>query len=150
MNKELIVRNSIQINAPVARVWDALTNPEQTKKYMYGCEALSDWKPGSPLIWKGIFDGKELVAVKGNIVDIRENEYLAYTTIDPNMGLEDIPENYATVTYTLADNNGKTNLTVTQGDFAKLANGQQRYEDATREGGWGPLLEEIKKLVEAS
>ncbi len=50
---KLFVKNSIVINAPVANVWDALVNPEQTKKYMFGCETVSDWKPGSPLLWKG-------------------------------------------------------------------------------------------------
>ncbi len=32
MSKPLIVENSITINAPAGKVWDALVNPEQTKK----------------------------------------------------------------------------------------------------------------------
>jgi uncharacterized protein YndB with AHSA1/START domain len=148
MTKELIVRNSIVIDAPAAKVWDALTNPVQTKKYMFGCEALSDWKTGSPLIWKGVFDGQELVAVKGIVTAIDKNKFLAYTTIDPNSNIPDLPENYTTVTYALSDENGKTKLEVTQGDFAKVADGEKRYEDVSREGGWQPLLQEIKKLVE--
>ncbi len=40
MAKELIIKNSIVIDAPQSGVWDALVNPEQTKKYMFGCETV--------------------------------------------------------------------------------------------------------------
>jgi uncharacterized protein YndB with AHSA1/START domain len=147
--KPLIVKNTITINAPIAKVWDALTNPAQTKKYMFGCEALSDWKKGSPLTWEMIYEGKPFVAVKGNIVEIEPNKKLAYTTIDPNAAIEDIPENYLTVTYLLSAEGGKTNLTVTQGDYSKVADGEKRYEEAYNHGeGWNPVLAEIKKILE--
>jgi len=150
MSEPLIVKNVITINASASKVWDALTNPEQTKKYMFGCETVSDWKAGSPLLWKGVFNGVELIAVKGRIVKIEPGKFLAYTTFDPNSTMEDIPENYLTVTYDLVSENGKTKLTVTQGDFSKVAEGQKRYHDAYNNGsGWNPVLVEIKKLVEA-
>jgi uncharacterized protein YndB with AHSA1/START domain len=61
VSKELIITNSIDIHASASKVWDALTNPEQTKKYMFGCETVSDWEVGSPLLWRGTYDGKEMV-----------------------------------------------------------------------------------------
>jgi len=147
----LIVKNSISINAPASKVWDALTNPEQTKKYMFGCETVSDWKKGSSLLWKGNYEGQEMVFVKGNIAEIKPGKFLAYTTIDPNNpGIADVPENYLTVTYELAGENGHTILTVTQGDYNKVADGEKRYKEAYNNGeGWNPILVEIKKLVEA-
>jgi len=150
MAKQLILKNSIAINAPVSKVWDALTNPEQTKKYMFGCETVSDWKVGSPLLWKGSYEGKEMVFVKGNIVDIKPEKFLAYTTIDPNSTIDDISENYfLTVTYNLSVEKGQTVLTVTQGDYATVAEGERRYQEAFNGGeGWNPILVEIKKLVE--
>lgn len=150
MSQPLIVRSSINIQAPAAKVWDALTNPEQTKKYMFGCAALSDWTVGSPLIWKGNFNGVELIAVKGSVTGIRPGQFLAYTTIDPNSSIADIPENYVTVTYTLTEKDGHTLLEVTQGDFATVADGEKRYTETYNNGeGWNPILVEIKKLVEA-
>ena len=126
-----------------------MTNPEQTKKYMFGCETVSDWKQGSPLLWKGTYESKEMIFVKGNIVDIQPGKFLAYTTIDPNSTIEDIPENYLTVTYELTTENGHTILTVTQGDYTKVADGERRYKEAYNNGeGWNPILIEIKKLVE--
>lgn len=149
MNNPLIVKNSITINVPVSKVWDALTNPEQTKKYMFGCQALSDWKKGSPLRWEMIYEGEPFVAVKGNIVEIEPDKKLVYTTIDPHSSIADVPENYLTVTYLLSAENGKTNLTVTQGDYTKVEDGESRYTEAYNNGeGWNPILMEIKKLLE--
>jgi len=150
MENELFVRNSITIYAPAEKVWDILTNPDQTKKYMFGCETVSDWKQGSSLLWRGNYEGKEMVFVKGDIVDIDPGKYLAYTTIDPNSTMDDISENYLTVTYSLSEDNGQTLLTVTQGDYTKVADGERRYKEAFSNGeGWNPILVEIKKIAEA-
>lgn len=150
MEKRLFVKNDITIKASPAKVWDALVNPEKTKKYMFGCETLSDWKPGSSLLWKGMHEGKEIIFVKGNIIDIQEGKYLSYTTIDPNSTIDDISENYLTVTYTLTEKNGQTHLAVSQGDYSKVAEGERRYKESFNNGeGWNPILVEIKKLVEA-
>ena len=148
---ELIIKNQIMINAPASIVWDALTNPEQTKKYMFGCETVSDWKVGSPLLWRMDYEGKEFIAVKGTILRIEPEKLLAYTTIDPHATIEDIPENYLTVTYELKQENGQTLFTVTQGDYNKVADGAKRYSEAFNGGeGWNPILVEIKKLVEGN
>ena len=56
----ILIKNTITINAPVSKVCDALINSEQTKKYMFGCEVVSDWKAGSPLLWNGTYKGKEM------------------------------------------------------------------------------------------
>ena len=148
---ELLVKNNITIHAPAKKVWDVLTNPEQTKKYMFGCETVSDWKPGSTLEWKGTYEGKEMVFVKGKITDIQPENLLAYTTFDPNnTAMEDKPENYLTVTYDLKEENGVTVLKVTQGDYNKVADGETRYKEAYNNGeGWNPILVEIKKIAEA-
>ncbi len=150
MSKELFIKNSITINAGISNIWDVLTNPAQTKKYLHGCEAISDWKVGSPLLWKGVYEGKEMVFVKGNIADIIPDHYLAYTVIAPNSTIEDIPENYLTVTYSLSESNGQRILTVTQGNYATVAEGEKRYKETYNNGeGWNPILVQIKKIAEA-
>jgi uncharacterized protein YndB with AHSA1/START domain len=148
MSAPLIVKNSIAINAPGAKVWDVLVNPQQTKKYMFGCETVSDWKPGSDLLWRGNYEGKDMVFVKGKIVEIIPEKFLSYTTIDPNSGIEDIPENYLTVTYALKEENDQILLTATQGDYSTVGDGEKRFRETLEGGGWQPILDEIKKLVE--
>jgi uncharacterized protein YndB with AHSA1/START domain len=92
-----------------------------------------------------------MIVVKGNIVDIQPGKLLIYTTIDPNGTVEDKPENYLTVTYTLTQVNDQTTLTVTQGDFSTVAESEKRYQEVYNGGqGWNPILIEIKKLVENS
>lgn len=150
MEKKLI-ENHIRINATPAKVWDVLVNPEQTRKYMFGCETVSDWKAGSELLWQMEYEGKTIIPVKGKIVEIDPERFLAYTTFDPNSAMEDIPENYLTVTYTLSEENGQTLLEVTQGDYSRVADGERRYQESYNNGeGWQPILVEIKKVAEES
>lgn len=149
--EQLIVRSVIKIDASAAQVWDALVNPEKTKIYMFGCETVSDWEVGSSLLWKGSYEGKEMVFVKGNILQIEPEKLLIYTTIDPNSTIDDVSENYLNVKYTLSETNGQTILTVEQGDYNTVAEGARRYQEAYNNGeGWNPILVEIKKLVEES
>ena len=149
MDKQLFVKNTISIYASASKVWDMLTNPEQTKKYMFGCETVSDWKVGSSLSWKGSYEGNEMVIVVGNILKIEPNKFLVYTTFDPNSTMENIPANYLTVTYELSSENGKTILNVTQGDYTKVAEGERRYLEAYNNGeGWNQILVEMKKVAE--
>ncbi len=144
MGTRLMLKNSVEIDASPAKVWDTLVNPVMTRKYMFDCEALSDWKAGSELLWKGATDGK--VYVKGNIVEIEYGKILRYTVFDPNGGMKDIPSNYLTVTYALLTQDGKTLLTVSQGDYSVVENGQKRYEDTVN--GWGTVLQKIKEIAE--
>lgn len=148
MPNQLTVQNSIVIDASPEVVWDALVNPEQTQKYMFGCKAVSDWTVGSPLLWRGTQEGQEVVFVEGSVVAIEPGRFLAYTTIDPNSAIENIAENYLTVTYDLSVENGQTNLTITQGDYATVADGERRYQETIDGGGWDPILVGIKTIVE--
>ncbi|MBL0008361.1 MAG: SRPBCC domain-containing protein [Saprospiraceae bacterium] len=149
MKEAMIVQNTITINAPIERVWKALVDPEMTRIYMYGCEALSDWKPGSLLLWEGEYEGKKMVFVKGYVTAIDPPHLLRYTVFDPNSTMEDIPENYLIVTYRLEESSGKTTLTVTQDGFETATRGEERYIEVSNKGeGWNPILEAIANLLE--
>lgn len=145
------ITNTIIINAPALKVWHALVDPDETKKYMFGCETISDWQPGSPLQWQGEYEGQKMVFVKGHVVSINAGKHLAYTVFDPNTAMKDIPENYLTITYDLQEDGAMTHLTVTQGDYNLVADGERRYNESYNGGeGWNPILLKIKEQVEAS
>ena len=147
--EEMIVKNSITINADAVKVWDVLTNPTQTKKYMFGCQTVSDWQPGSALLWKGMYEGEEMVFVKGYILEIVPKRLLKYSVIDPNAFYPDSPENYLSVEYKLENKNGAMLLTVIQDGFEGAAEGEKRFRDSYNNGeGWNPLLVQIKKIAE--
>ncbi len=147
---ELTIKNNITINASAAKVWDALVNPQQTKKYMFGCETVSDWKVGSELIWRGEYEGKSMDFVQGYIIKLEPEKQLKYTVIDPNnKNIPMVSENYLTVTYELIAEGNTTILNVTQGDYSKVLEGERRFKEADNGGqGWSPILELIKKQVE--
>ena len=148
MTKEMKVEDTISIDAPVEKVWEALTSPEWTKKYMFNCAVESDWKPGSPVLWKMQHEGQVIIPVKGNVEDIDPGRRLKYSVIDPNMGIEDIPENYLHVTYILDGDKSRTTLTVIQDGYEHAAKGAERYDEAVKGGGWSSILVEIKRLLE--
>jgi uncharacterized protein YndB with AHSA1/START domain len=143
---ELLIRKSIDVNAPVSALWKILTDAEFIPQYMFGCRAETDWKPGSPLLWKGVADGK--LYVNGYIVSVEPPRRLQYTIFDPNSSLKDVPSNYLTMTYDLKARGDKAStLEITQGDFSAVEDGQRRYQDSL--GGGDTVLEGIKKLAEA-
>jgi uncharacterized protein YndB with AHSA1/START domain len=82
MNKGLIAIASISINAPAGKVWDALTNPEVIKQYMFGTDVISDWKEGSPIAWKGEWQEKKYED-KGTILKIERERVLQYSHFSP-------------------------------------------------------------------
>jgi uncharacterized protein YndB with AHSA1/START domain len=109
MNTTDLINREVLLDATPIMVWEALTNPAKTKQFMFNCEVKCDWKKGSPISWKGNFQGYES-AERGVILDTKEAEVLKYTSFDPNFGLEDLPENYLIITYTLEEKEGKTLL----------------------------------------
>lgn len=146
---KLVVTNQVNINASLSQVWDMLTNPQKTKLYMFGCETVTDWKPGSELLWRGVYEGKEMDFVKGYVLDIVPLKRLKYSVIDPNATYPHTPENHLHVTYELNEENGQVLLIVSQDGFETAAEGLKRYEEVFNKGeGWNPILLEIKKYAE--
>lgn len=144
---ELFIRKAIEIGAPAATVWKVLTDNEFIHQYMFGCRAETDWKPGSPLLWKGAPDDK--LYVKGHVVSVEAPYRLVYTVIDPNSTIADIPSNYLTMIYDLKErSHGASLLEIAQGDFNAVENGEQRYKDSLGDGE-DAILKGIKNLAEA-
>jgi uncharacterized protein YndB with AHSA1/START domain len=142
---ERFIRKTVAIDAPVETVWKILTDNTFIPQYMFGCHAETDWKPGSPLLWKGAADGK--LYVKGHIVAFDPPHRIEYTVIDPNSTIADIPENYLTMIFALKSEGGNASLLeIAQGDFTTVANGEQRYKDTV--GGDDFVLTGIKKVAE--
>jgi len=137
----LTATKSIVINATAQRVWEALTDPAQVKQYMWGSEVVSTWKQGSPLVYRGVWEGKPFED-KGTILEIDPPRLLRTNYFSPLSGKPDVPENYAEVTYALSPQAGGTKLTVTQSNIPNEAGKTQS------EGNWGTVLDAVKKLIE--
>ena len=75
MSENRIATATVTIDAPRARVWQALVTPSEIKQYMFGTTVSSDWKRDSSITWKGEWKGKAYED-KGKILDIRPGEAL--------------------------------------------------------------------------
>src|ERR1700676_4760822 len=113
MENGLTARKSIEINAPVEKMWKALTDPTMIKQYMFGTNVITDWNIGSPIKFKGEWQGKAYED-KGTITQLIPEKVLQYTFWSSMGGFEDKPENYANVTFSIQANNGGSILTVSQ------------------------------------
>ena len=141
MNHAFDVRRTLLISAPIAKVWDALTNPELIRQYMFGSTAVSEWKQGSPIVFRGEWQGKSFED-KGVITAIDPGRLLQYTYFSPLSGMADLPENYHTITIEIAEENGATRLSLTQDN-----NESEQVRDHS-EKGWDTMLGMMKGLVE--
>jgi uncharacterized protein YndB with AHSA1/START domain len=137
----LIARSATVIEAPASKVWQALVTPSAIKQYMFGTNVSSEWKEGSPIVWKGEWQGKQYED-KGVIRQFTPEKALQYTHFSPMAGLPDKPENYHTVSIQLAPEGNGTRVSLTQD------NNSTEQERAHSEKNWEMMLEGLKKFVE--
>lgn len=141
MQNNLIAKASTTIDVPVAKVWDALVNPEAIKQYMFGTNVISDWEEGSPIMWRGEWQGKAYED-KGEICQIKPERILQYSHFSPLSGLPDQPENYHTVTIELSETGNQTLVALSQDNNAT----EEACEHS--EKNWGMMLAGLKKFLE--
>jgi uncharacterized protein YndB with AHSA1/START domain len=141
MKDSLIAQVHITISAPIAKVWDALVNPEMIRQFMFGTTALSEWKEGSPLIWKGEWEGKPYED-KGVILQLKPQRVLQYSHFSPLSGQADMPEHYQTVTIELFPEGTGTRLMLSQDKNST----EEEREHAQR--NWSTMLTRLKELLE--
>lgn len=141
MKNNYVARATTTIHAPVSKVWQALVNPEIIKQYLFDTDVISDWKVGSPIIYRGEWEGKPFED-KGEILKIEPEKELKSTHWSPLSGVPDTPENYHTVTYTLTDKGESTEVMITQDNNAT------EEERAHSEKNWNTVLVGMKKLLE--
>ena len=141
MNNKFTANATSTINAPASKVWDALTDPSLIKQYLFGTEVNTDWQVGSPITYRGEWEGKTYED-KGKILQIEPEKLLVSTFWSSPAGLPDLPENYKTVHYELSPENGGTRLMIIQDN-----NASQEEADHSAQN-WNTVLDGMKKLLE--
>lgn len=142
MNHKLRVDASVSINSDVKKIWDVLTNPEKIKQYLYGTETITDWKVGSTVIFQGEYQGHKYKD-HGTVLENKLFELLSYSYWTGFSGLEDKPENYAKIIYTLKPIDASTTeFTWTQIGYAN-ENGYNHSKS-----GMSDFLKSIKAIAE--
>ena len=141
MSHDRIARASLTVDAPRAKVWDALVNPKAIKQYMFGAAVVSDWREGSPIVWKGEWQGKPYED-KGTLLEVEPGRTLRYSHFSPLSGLPDEPGNYHTVTIELSGEGNQTRVALAQD------NNPTDEARVHSEKNWGMMLAALKKFLE--
>lgn len=129
------------IHATTEAIWDALINPAKIKEYLYGTDTECDWKEGSPLVFRGQYDG-HTYEDRGTILDIEPGRRLSYSYWSSMSPLPDLPENYATVSFQLLPANGAITLQLTQRGFTS----EEGFSHS--DTGWDHVLQKLKEIAE--
>jgi len=141
MSRGFIAKVSITIKAPAGKVWAALVDPAMIKKYLFGTDAVSDWRKGGPIVFKGEYQGRTYED-KGLILDLEPGRRLRYSHWSSLSGLPDTPENYHIVTMELRAEGTGTLLTLSQDN-----NPDEESRDHSQKT-WEIVLGTMKKLLE--
>jgi uncharacterized protein YndB with AHSA1/START domain len=141
MKNTFIAKSTIEIDAPINKVWDAFVNPDKIKQYMFGTNVVSDWKEGSPIVWKGEWEGKKYED-KGLILKLEPGHMIQYSHFSPLTGKPDLPENYHIVTIELSDGRKQTHVSLQQDNNATEAAREHS------EKNWNMMLGCLKKVLE--
>ncbi|MEQ9438944.1 MAG: SRPBCC domain-containing protein [Cyclobacteriaceae bacterium] len=132
---------SIEIDAPVSKVWEALVVPEIAKEYFFGADIISDWQEGSPITFKGSFNGNQYEE-KGILLSVKPNTQLQYTHWSNLENLPDKPEHYRTWSFNLKAQENHTQLSVTEDNIPT------EKQQARSDEFWQGVLLSIKQLLE--
>jgi predicted enzyme related to lactoylglutathione lyase/uncharacterized protein YndB with AHSA1/START domain len=138
----LTAKADTYIDAPVKKVWEALTDPGMVKEWLFGTEmSVTGWKTGGQIRYKGNWQGKEYED-KGEILEIEPESKLVSSYWSSMSGKPDIPESYQKVSYILIPDGSGTTLTIIQ-------EGSDSEESKKHsEQNWSTVLANLKKLVE--
>src|SRR5581483_852999 len=144
MAQALFVKQSIEIEAPASRVWQVLTSRDLTRHWVpefFGqpAELVSGWQLGSTVYWNMLSDGKTYV--EGTITLLEPSKTLRYTVFDIRSERPPVSDEDG-ITFTLVEREGHTQLSVMQGDFGKMPDGEKYYNASV--AVWERVMPKIK------
>ncbi|WP_294082563.1 SRPBCC domain-containing protein [Proteiniphilum sp. UBA5384] len=128
------------INAPLEKVWEALTNPAIVEQYFFGTELVTDWEVGKPIVFQGEWDDKKYID-KGEVLEYEHNKKLSYSFLSSWSGKEDLPENYLWVSYEVKSDGENTELTISQSNY------NEELAEHSDEN-WAALVDAMRKIIE--
>jgi uncharacterized protein YndB with AHSA1/START domain len=134
--------STIVLDAPIEKVWNALTQPDLVKQWQYGSDLITDWKVDNEIRFRNEWEG-QVFEQWGTVLEIIPNQKIKYSLFFPRPELEDKPGNYFIMSYILSEENQKVKLEILQEDNRPGA----IQEDP--QGEENPILQGLKALIES-
>jgi len=135
--------STVTIKAPLPKVWDAITKPEIVKQYFFGTNLVTDWQVGSPLFFRGEWQGKTYED-RGTVLAFEPMGTLAFNYWSAFSGKEDKPELRQIIRYGVEEADGGVRVTVRQSNVESQAIADHSAEN------WRGVLASMKKLLETA
>ena len=132
---------SQDIRASIEAVWDAITKPEIVKQYFFGTNLVTDWKVGSPLFFRGEWQGKTYED-RGTVLSFQPMKSLSYNYWSSFSGLEDDPALRQIIRFDLDSVDDRVRITIRQSNVDT----QTRADHSAT--NWRSVLEALKHLLE--
>lgn len=120
-------------------VWHALTDPDLTQKYFFGCRVYSNWMVDDIISFKRKILWVFPIELRGKILKINRGSMLQYSLKNSKSSSESI------VTIELYEDTGKTVVSITD-DVGQEDGVEDRYERSLK--GWDKILNGLKLVVE--
>jgi uncharacterized protein YndB with AHSA1/START domain len=140
-----VIRRTIQLDVPRARVWAALTEPELLNQWFgEGFEVTAFEVGGTGRIVYEDFGDFPI-----EITEIAPLDTLAFRW--SGIPAEELDEYSTTVTFTLTGNDSSSELTVVESGFDTIPGGTRYRRDRLEQNreGWDVELDELAALLEA-
>jgi uncharacterized protein YndB with AHSA1/START domain len=129
----------IYIRATPERIWQALTDSELVKRYYFGSVIESDFKPGSPIVYKQADTGR--IDITGEVLEADPPRRLVHTF---SVGWdEDVNDPPTRVAWEITPMGESCRLSVTHDGFT-----EENATFASTKGGWPIILSGLKTLLE--
>ncbi len=142
------IEKQIELDAPVSRVWQALTNYKEFGEW-FGFKFESQYAPGQVVVAPLTISGLEHIKVEIAFQKMEAEKYFSYTwhpyALDPQIDYS--KEQPTLVEFKLEKSGNGTLLLVIESGFEKIP--ENRREEAFRknDGGWTWQLNNIKEYV---
>jgi uncharacterized protein YndB with AHSA1/START domain len=142
------IEREILIDAPVAKVWAAVTRAEHIGTWFGNAGATIDLRPGGEMTctWR---DGETVDTIHAVVEKVDEPHLFAYRWARPP-GARPVPGNSTLVEFTLRPEGGRTRLRVVESGFPALdfpeADRAALYADNT--DGWRQELDELRAYLQ--
>jgi uncharacterized protein YndB with AHSA1/START domain len=140
-----VSRSRMRIDAPAETVWAVLTEPRYVQQWQYGSVLETDWSVGSMIRFTAEWNGTTFEQW-GTVLLVDPPRELRYSLFAPRPGLDDKPENYFTMIYSLAPDAGSTQVIITREDSRPIGAGTVGEEEEEEEN---PVLQALKTLAES-
>ncbi len=123
-------------------VWRVLTAPGSRPEIMFGAETVTDWQVGSPIAWRGEWEGTPFED-HGEVLEVEPGRRLVVTHYSPMSGQPDVPESYHTLTWTLEDDGADACVVRLEQD-----NNASAEEAEHSAANWSSMLDGLRTVAE--